>query len=165
MRERLEHVIDPLTAHLLDPFERRLAGEMADPAKQRRGLRVEQPVGPLHRRPQAALALRQVACAGPERVRRLTQPLEQLVGREQREPRRRKLDPQRGPLELAAQRRHRPRIGAVGRELARGLLGPREQQIRRRPLSKPLERVGVLLDQAERHLAGDEDPQPRRGGE
>ena len=63
--ERLEHIIDPLVANPLDPFEGRLAREVAHAAKQACRLRVEEAVGPLHRRPQTTLALGQAASARP----------------------------------------------------------------------------------------------------
>ena len=83
---------------------------------------VEELVAPLDRRPQGALALRQVPCSTGQERQPLLEPLEHLVGREHPDSCRRKLQRKRQVVEAPADLATRPRrlkSGSTARARAR----------------------------------------------
>ncbi len=94
--ERLE------PAHRLGGFEREAAGEHAELREQPLGLRFEQVIAPADRGAQRLLALRRVAGAAAEQIEPAREPVEDVLRREDLDPRRRELDRQRESVEPAA---------------------------------------------------------------
>src|SRR5206468_691403 len=115
-------------ADLLHRLERPALVEDRDTAQEPLLLCVEQRVAPADRRPQGALAQRQVAVARGQQVEGMVEPLEQYRGLEDSHARGGELEGERQPVEPAADRGERRRVAGGEREAGLDLLSALDEQ-------------------------------------